>query len=155
MTYKVDDREQQALFRHYDETKLKRMFNTAARSGANAAAEVLQAAAPVGDSQPLSELYQRYGLQHGALKASVAARKIRRRGARAATIGFVVGPGGRAGFTRHWVTGGTRPHRVVRRQHPGTTGDPWVDRAAREANAAAKLASDVVVVRYVSRIPGA
>jgi hypothetical protein len=154
-TFKVDDSGQQALFRHYGGQKLERIFQASARAGANAGAEVLQAAAPIGTSQPLSAIYQREGLRHGALKASVAARRIRKRGMNRQTIGFVLGPAGRGGFARHWVTGGTRPHRIGRRQHPGSRGNPWIDRNAGRANEAARRASDIVITRYLSKIPGA
>lgn len=154
-TFKVDDSGQRALLRHYGQAKLDTIFQTSARAGAKAAAEVMRGAAPIGRSQPLSAVYRREGLEHGALRASVGARRIRKRGMNRGTIGFVVGPAGVGGFARHWVTGGTRPHRIGRRQHPGSAGNPWVDRIADEANAAAARASEAVIVRYISRIPRA
>jgi hypothetical protein len=153
-TFIVDDHGQRALFRHYEPKEIDRIFRASAKAGATSGAKVLQAAAPVGDSQPLSGLYRKYSLRHGALKASVKARPIRKRGVNKTTIGYVMGPGGRGGLARHWVTGGTRPHRVGNRRHPGSRGNPWVDRAASKANDAAAKASDAVITRYLSRIPG-
>jgi hypothetical protein len=152
-TYKVDDHGQKALMRHYGDKKLDRIFAAAAKAGGEAAEGVLTAAAPVG-SGPLSGIYRRAGLQHGALKASVDSKRIRRRGANRNTIGVVIGPMGRGAVARHWVTGGTRPHRMGNRMHPGARANPWVDRATNSADAAAAAASDTVITRYLSRIPG-
>ena len=159
-TYKVDDSGQRALMRHYEPAKLKRIFQASARAGAKAAEPILQAAAPVGKSKRPSQFYRREGLGHGAFKASVQARNIRKRGINKDTIGYVVGPAGKHGFTRHWITEGTRPHliksgRGKRIQHPGSRGNPWVDRAGPRALAAATQASEAVILKYVSKIPGA
>lgn len=154
-TFRVDDRGQKALMRHYDPKKLDRIFGAAAKAGGEASEQVLRAAAPVGTSQPLSGIYQKAGLRHGALKASVDSRRIRRRGQNKGVIGVVIGPMGRGAVARHWVTGGTRPHRIGNRMHPGSRGNPWVDRATNAADAAASSASETVIRRYLSRIPGA
>jgi hypothetical protein len=157
-TFRVDDDEQEALFRHYGQQKLDRIFMASARAGAKVAADALQRAAPIGTSRP-SQFYRRNKLPHGTLASSVAARKIRKRGVQKSTIGFVVGPGGKFGFTRHWITGGTKPHLVKtgrgkRMQHPGTRANPWVARTAPTAIDASNRASRAVIVRYVSKIPG-
>lgn len=153
-TFKVDDSGQRALFRHYEPAKVDRIFQASARAGAKAAEPVLQQAAPVGRSSRPSQFYRKQGWGHGQLKASVAARRIRKRGVNRQTIGFVIGPAGKRGFTRHWVTGGTRPHRIGTRRHPGMRGNPWVDRAADRAATAATKASDAVLIRYLSKVPG-
>ena len=159
-TYKVDDSGQRALMRHYAPDKLDKIFAASARAGAKAAESVMQAAAPVGKSKRPSQFYRRQALGHGTFKDSVKARRIRKRNINRETVGFVVGPAGKAGFTRHWISGGTRPH-LIRRgrggriKHPGSRGNPWVERVAGRALAAATKASDAVIVRYVSKIPGA
>jgi len=158
-TYVVDDRGQRALMAHYAPEKLERMFQAAARAGAKAAEPILVAAAPVGRGARPSQFYRREGLGHGTFRGSVKARRIRKRGLNRRTIGFVIGPAGKAGFTRHWIAGGTRPHLVPRGRrrvrHPGQRANPWVVGAAGPAAAAARAASDAVILRYTSRIPGA
>lgn len=159
-TYTVDDRGQRALMRHYEPAKLKRVFQAAARAGAKAAEPIIVSAAPTGKSERPSQFYRREGLGHGTFRGSVKARNIRKRGINKNVIGYVVGPAGKHGFTRHWVSAGTRPHRMRRGQfagamHPGSRGDPWVDRAGPRALDAASRASDAVILRYVSKIPGA
>jgi hypothetical protein len=159
-SFVVDDRAQRALLAHYGPAKLARIFQAAARAGAKAAEPTMRAAAPVGTSKRPSQFYRREGLSHGALAATVAARRIRKRGLNKATIGFVVGPAGRNAFTRQWVTGGTRPHmmrgaRGGRFTHPGQRANPWVDRAEGATVGVASRASAAVIQRYVSKIPGA
>jgi hypothetical protein len=153
-TFIVDDRAQKALIRHYAPDKLARIFQASARSGAKAVESVLRPAAPVGDSVRPSQFYRRQGLSHGAFAATVKARRIRKRGANRTTIGFVIGPGGRNAFTRHWIAGGTRAHRIGRIQHPGQQANPWVERAAGRATSLGNRASEVVILRHVAKIPG-
>lgn len=159
-TFIVDDRAQKALMRHYDPKKLERVFTASARAGANAVSGVLERAAPVGTSARLSQFYRREGLRHGAFKASVKARKIRKTGINRRTIGYVVGPGGKHGFTRAWIAGGTRQHEIRMPRggvivHPGQRANPWLVRASRAAMAAGEKASDDAILRHVSKIPGA
>ena len=157
-TFTVDDRAQKALMRHYDPKKLERVFAASARAGANAVSAVLERAAPVGTSARLSQFYRREGLRHGAFRASVKARKIRKSGLQRRTIGYVVGPAGRAGFTRAWIAGGTQRHEIQMPrggviQHPGQRANPWLARASRAALAAGEKASGDAILRHVSKIP--
>jgi hypothetical protein len=152
-SFHVDDSGQKALFRHYEPKQLDRVFTASAGAGARAIAKTMQSAAPVGQSKRQGQFYRERGWGHGMLKASIKARKIRKRGINRNVIGYVVGPGGPAGFTRHWVTGGVRPHRIGKVQHPGHTPDPWVERVAPAASAAGERASDAVIRKHVNNIP--
>jgi hypothetical protein len=151
-----DDREYQKLMRLYEPRRLDQVVTAAARAGAKAAEPIIRAAAPVGRSRRPSQFYRREGLLHGNFRASVKARKIRRRGIQAKTVGYVIGPAGRAGFTRYWIAGGTRPHDIPRGRagkvrHPGQKPDPWFDRVLGPAVVAANTRSSAVLTRYAER----
>ena len=152
-TLVIDDRQQRALLAKFTQQKVDKVLQSAARAGANAMADVVRGAAPVGVSRRPSQFYRRQGLGHGTFLGSIKARRIRKRGLNSQTIGFVVGPAGKFGFTRHWITGGTRPH-LIRRgrggriQHPGSKGNPFIERVAAEASRAAVAKSEAILTRH-------
>jgi hypothetical protein len=138
----------------------------AARTQAGrSAGRIVRAAAPKGDSARLGPYYRKQGLGHGAFAASVRARAIKK-GARQGIRGVVIGPMGKAGFTRHWIAWGTKEHlipprrgiasivslatgRTSFRRHPGQSPNPWIDRAAGPAMDAAEAAAIKVFHRYI------
>lgn len=149
-SFRIDDHEWQAFIRRYSPREIDRIMQLAAAAGARAGAKVLKASAPVGRSSRPSQFYRREGGGHGQFKASVRAGRIRKRGVQARTIGYVVGPMGKFGFTRSWIAGGVRPHGYKTRpgKHPGASPNPWFERAQSPAERAAEEASRRVIEKY-------
>ena len=131
--------------RRYGNAEIDRILKESAKLGANAAAKVLRAAAPIGKSQRPSQYYRRNGLGHGTFRKSVKAAIIRGRGSMIAglqgrTIGYVIGPMGSKGFTRNWIEHGTRR---------GMPANPWVERESTAALSVAQRASESVLEAYI------
>lgn len=145
-TFIIDKRQQDAFMRRYTPREVDKVLTKAAAAGARAGVKVIKAAAPVGTSERPSQYYRTNALPHGTLKASVKATKIR--AAAVNTIGYRVGPQGKLGFTRAWVEGGTKPHMIGNRQHPGQRANPWFERADDAGLAAAESATRTVIERY-------
>lgn len=155
-TFRYDDHELQAFLKHYTKPELEKILQKAAAAGARAAAPVLVASAPVGRTKRQSQFYRRQGAGHGMFRASIKARRIRRRGIQKGVIGFVVGPAGKFGFTRHWIAGGTRPH-LIRRgrggriRHPGQTPDRWADGPLEAAGNVANARSEQILRQFAEK----
>lgn len=142
-TFTIDDREWQRYVRKFSPREIDKMLAKASAAGARAAAKVIKAQAPVGTSDRPSQFYRQNGLRHGAFKKSVKAARIRARRANAGTVGHVIGPMGKTGFTRAWVEGGTKPHgyRSRRGRHPGSPGRHWFESASRAGSGVAATAT--------------
>lgn len=152
-TFRYDDHELQAFLAKYDKADLEKLLQKAAAAGARAAAPIIQSAAPVGTSPRPSGFYRRQGAGHGSFRGSIKARRIRRRGLNTGTIGFVVGPAGKFGFTRHWIAGGTRPHLIRRGRggrisHPGQRPNRWADRVLANAGNVANARTEQILRQY-------
>ena len=132
---RIDRRDELAMLSHYTPREVSSALLAAGEAGAKAGASVLRAAAPVG-SGPLSRLYRRLGLTHGALREAV--RGVAFHGPDG-LIGFVLGPIGRGAVARHWVELGTRR---------GMRANPWLERTAPAANAAAHSTADRALAQY-------
>lgn len=124
------------MLEHYTPEAVARILETAAEAGAKAAAKVVEAGVPVGRTPGRSPLYRRLGLNHGALRGSTRAARFRDR----SLPGFVIGPIGRAAFTRSWVDQGNRHQR----------GQHYIDRTGRRALLEAEHASDRVLTSYAT-----
>lgn len=119
----------------------------AATRGGQAAAKVLRNVAPVGTSGRRSQFYRRNGLGHGTFRKSVKSSKIRGRtgglNVQGRTVGVVIGPQGRNGFTRAWLELGTSG--PGRHRQAGTN---WVEHAAPIAFAVAQRESEASLGAY-------
>jgi len=132
------------MLRGYTSEAVTRILKEAAKDGAQAAKAIVKPAAPVGTSTHLSQYYRRLGLPHGTLRKAVKVGYIRGRGSmikglQGATVGYVIGPMGKSAFTRGWIEYGTRRQRA----------NPWLEKVAGMALAAAHRASENVLERYV------
>lgn len=161
-TFTFDDREMQKLIAHYEPEKIAKILQSAARAGAKAAEPIIAGAAPTGKSLRPSQFYRREGLSHGAFAATVKARRIRKKGIQAKTIGFVIGPAGRNAFTRPWIALGTKAHEIRIKtkgfgrykvlHHPGQHANPWIDRVLGPASAAALERSEAILNRWADKV---
>lgn len=158
MPYSIDDHQLQALFARFTPAEVAKVAQKAALAGAKVIEATMKANAPVGRSAREGAYYRKTGLHHGALRATVKARRIRRRGNQARTIGYVIGPAGKAGFTRQWVEGGTAPHVIHGKRggvihHPGERAQPFIERSAAKSTERAKAATSAVLARYAEGQP--
>lgn len=143
-TMKLDRESEKRFLAGYSESAVTHILGEAAKAGGNDAKRVLQGAAPIGVSKRLSQTYRRMGWPHGTFRKSVRAALIRGRGSmikglQGKTIGYVVGPMGKAGFTRAWIESGTAR---------GERANPWVEHVASQAFSAALGASEAVLTLY-------
>lgn len=148
-TFKIDDREWQRYVRKFGPRELDKLLAKASGAGARAAAKTIKADAPVGTSAP-SQFYRANGLGHGTFKRSIKAARIRKVGVQARTVGHVIGPMGKLGFTRAWVEGGTKAHGYKTRagRHPGARGKHWFEAASRAGSAVATTATQRILDTY-------
>jgi hypothetical protein len=140
----IDRRQEKQYLARFASSPLDRVKRKAATAAGAAAKPILKGAAPVGSSRREGQFYRREGYGHGTFRGSIRSRAIRRTGRNIQTVGVVVGPMGKTGFTRAWREGGTRPHGG----HPGSRGTHWLERAAPGATAAASGAADAILTRY-------
>jgi hypothetical protein len=146
----LDTRAQDRFLARYSSANVDKAMTAAGLRGATAARAVLKERAYTGKSLRPSQYYRRMKLEHGTLKASVRAAKIKGRGSalgglQGRTIGWVIGPIGKNAFTRHWVEKGF--------QHAGkggkrVEGHPWVEEAASETLEVANHVADSLMSAY-------
>ena len=137
MTLKIDRSAEIRMLRSYTPDAVTYILQEAAKHGGQEAAKVMRAVAPKGTSERPSQYYRRNNLPHGTFRKSVKAARIRRKGKD--TVGYVVGPVGSKGFTRHWIELGTSHSRA----------NPWVERVAAAALSVAQRGSEAVLALYV------
>ena len=149
-TFTIDDRQWQAYVRKFTPKEIDKLMTRATAIGSRAAAKVIKPQAPIGTSNRPSQFYRANGGGHGSFRASVRAKKIRPRGNNARTIGYVIGPMGKFGFTRAWAEYGTKPHGYRSRpgRHPGAKARPWFGAAASAGEAAATSATQRILDKY-------
>jgi hypothetical protein len=128
MTFTIDRAAEKRMLERYEKRDVEKIMREAAKVGAKAAELSMRPEAPVGTAERLSQYYRREGLKHGTFRKSVRASQIRQRD----TIGYVVGPIGSKGFTRHWIE-----------QRTG-----WVSRAADKALGTARNIAESIIARY-------
>lgn len=143
-TATIDRREEQKFLKGYSASAVEHILGEAAKEGGKAGAAVLKSNAPIGTSARLSQFYRKMGWGHGKLRGSVRAAMIRGRNSfipnlQGRTIGYVIGPIGKAAFTRAWVEGGTAR---------GEAANPWVESGATAALSVAREASEAVLTLY-------
>lgn len=142
----LDRSAEEKYLRGFTASAVDHILSEAAMVGGKDAAAVLRGAAPIGTSKREGQYYRAHGLGHGTFRRSVRAAAIRGRrtairGLQARTVGVVIGPLGKLGFTRLWIERGTRQERA----------NPWIERHAGEAFSAAQRGSDAVLALYGDR----
>lgn len=143
-TARLDRSAEKQLLARFTAPKVEAVLAESNKAGAKVAAAVLRSKAPIGTAARLSQFYRRMGGGHGAFRRSVRAAAIRGRGTaikglQGRTVGSVIGPMGKWAFTRAWIERGTAR---------GERANPWVERSATPALAAAQAASEAVLTRY-------
>lgn len=139
----------------FQEPRMTRVMKGTAAAGARTFVAPLRAAAPRGRNVPKSPARN----LAGSIRVG-----FDRQGGRRGGIAYLAGPMGKKAFHRHWVTAGTRPHRIPKAgkgggpiklafgvftevQHPGARANPFIARVGSQYASAAGAA----MVRYVAR----
>jgi hypothetical protein len=147
---RLDDHGVQELLDRFTEKSVNKVLKRAVSAYGKAARPILRAATPVGPPGHAS-------ITRGSLQKAVRYKQVRARYG----IGVVVAPMGKAAFHRHFVTGGTKAHRipkagVIKRlvtpfgvfafiNHPGARANPFVARSAGAVEAAGLPAAEAVI----------
>lgn len=141
----LDRRAEKAYIAKFKPTKVDAVLKKASAAGAMAAKSVVKGGAPTGTSRREGQFYRRTGLGHGTFASSISAKAIRH-SREPRTVGHVIGPMGKKGFTRAWREFGTKPHHG----HPGSRGLHWLGNVAGRAFAEARVVSERFLVEYGS-----
>jgi len=95
--------------------KVRQYLKVAASRGAMEGARVTRAAAHRGSAEPPSQWYRKVNARHGSFRGSVRFAEIHAEN-RPGTVGYVWGPMGFFGASRHWLEFGTAAHGIPARK---------------------------------------